>query len=118
MGRYRAQFCLLKWTKFHKYVKISQGDNVTEANKQSKSSSIENIEIVDASSASKAVRVKPKAVVRAEKNVKRQFQDSWISDFPPWNTSQGLMMKGLTWRNMTQQKISKLGFPEIGKYQN
>jgi hypothetical protein len=27
------------------------------------------------------VRVKPKAAVAAEKNVKRQFQDSWLSDF-------------------------------------
>jgi hypothetical protein len=26
------------------------------------------------------------------------------------------VVKGLTWRNMTQQKISKLGFPERGKY--
>ena len=28
----------------------------------------------------------------------------------------GIVVKGLTWRNMTQQKISKLGFPERGKY--
>ena len=64
-----------------------KGDNVTGANKQSKSSSIDNVEIVDASLASKAVRVKLKMAVAAEKNVKRQFQVSWLSDFPPWNNS-------------------------------
>ena len=35
---------------------------------------------------------------------------------PPWNTSQGLVVKGPMSRNMTQQKISKLGFPERVKY--
>jgi hypothetical protein len=48
-----------------------KGDNVTGANKQSKSSSIDNVEIVDASLASKAVKVKLKVAVAAEKNVKR-----------------------------------------------
>ena len=104
------------------------------------------------------VRVKPKAAVAAEKNVKRQFQDSWLSDFA-WlvyenglitcnfcktfpgmagksdffkgcktfkkeilkihsksQKHKGIVVKGLTWRIMTQQKISKLGFPERGKY--
>ena len=48
-----------------------KGDNddvVTGANKQSKSSSIDNVEIVHASPASKAVRVKQKAAVSAEKH--------------------------------------------------
>jgi hypothetical protein len=48
-----------------------KGDNddiVTGANKQSKSSSIDDVEIVHASLASKAVRVKQKAAVSAEKH--------------------------------------------------
>jgi hypothetical protein len=75
--------------------------------------------------------VKPKAAVAAGKNVKRQFQNSWLSDFSwlvyenglmtckfckTFPSMAGLMVKNLTWRNMTQQKISKLGLPERGKY--
>jgi hypothetical protein len=37
---------------------------------------IDDVEIVNASPASTAVRVKPKAAVAAGKNVKRQFQNS------------------------------------------
>jgi hypothetical protein len=48
---------------------------VTGASKQSKSSSIDDVEIVHATPASKAVRMKPKATVAEEKNV-GQFQDS------------------------------------------
>ena len=44
-------------------------DAVTGASKRSKSSSIDDVEIVHASPASKAVRVRPKAAVAAEKNV-------------------------------------------------
>ena len=35
---------------------------------------------------------------------------------PLWNTSQGLVVKGPMSRNMTQQMIAKLGFPETVKY--
>jgi hypothetical protein len=35
--------------------------------------------------------VKPKAVVVVEKNVKRQFQDSWLSDFAWLVYENGLM---------------------------
>jgi len=51
-----------------------RGDNddaVTGASKQSKSSSIDDVEIVHTRPAIKAVRVKPKVVVAAGKNVKR-----------------------------------------------
>ena len=63
--------------------KSDNDDAVTGASKQSKSSSIDDVEIVDDSTASKDVRtrVKPKAAVAAKMNVKRQFQDSWLSDF-------------------------------------
>ena len=49
-----------------------KGDNddaVTGASKQSKSSSIDDVEIVHATPASKAVRMKPIATVAEEKNV-------------------------------------------------
>ena len=39
--------------------------------------------------------------------------------YPPSPSSQmvgPLVVKGLTWKNMTEQKLSKLGFPERGKY--
>jgi hypothetical protein len=37
------------------------------------------------------VRVKPKATVAVEKNVKRQFQDSWLSHFTWLVYENGLM---------------------------
>jgi hypothetical protein len=62
-----------------------KGDNddaVTGASKQSKSSFIDNVEIVHASPASKAVKWKSKVAVAEEKYFKRQFQDSCqLSDF-------------------------------------
>jgi hypothetical protein len=56
-----------------------KGDNddaVTGASKQSKSSFTDNVEIVHASPASKAVKWKSKVAVAEEKYFKRQFQDS------------------------------------------
>ena len=156
--------CIRKYVKTSQQLKLSnfvkrKGDNnyaVTDVSKQSKSSSINDVEIVHAIPASKAcnLRVKPKASVETEKKMSRQFQDSWLSDFARLVYENGLMtykfcktfpgmarkfdfskdcktfkketlkiqsesqkhkgivVKGLTWRNMTQQKISKFGFPE------
>jgi hypothetical protein len=140
-----------------------KGDNnnaVTDVSKQSKSSSINDVEIVHAIPVSKACNLKSetKSVRCSGKKLSRQLQDSWLSDFA-WlvyenglmtykfcktfpgmarefdfskdcktfkketliihsesQKHKGIVVKGLTWRNMTQQKISKLGFPERGKY--
>ena len=70
--------CIRKHVKTSQQLKLSNfvkrksdnNDAVTDASKQSKSSSINDVEIVHASPAD-----------AAEKNVKRQFQDSWLSDF-------------------------------------
>jgi len=58
--------CTRKYVKMSQQLKLSnflkrKGDNVTGANKQSKSSTINNVEIADFSPASKVVRVKPKS---------------------------------------------------------
>ena len=68
--------CTRKYVKMSQQLKLSnflkrKGDNVTGANKQSKSSTINNVEIVDVSPASKVVRVKPKAAVAAEKKYQK-----------------------------------------------
>ena len=59
-----------------------KGDNndpVTGVSKQSKSSSIDDVEIVHASPASKAVRVKPKGSLQQKRMSKNSFR---IHGFP------------------------------------